>query len=98
MAAKAQLLGRGRGFFLPPLPPEYIQALCRRTQVDGLLVLEAFDSDMGLTRRTTGTRTVKDKDGKEHQVPTFRVDILMRVVTGFRTYGAAQGFVLDQAR
>ncbi len=95
--AQLQLLGRGHEFFLPPLPPDYIQALCRRTQVDGLVVLEAFDSDMGLTR-TTGTRTVKDKDGKEHQVPTFRVEMLMKVVTGFRTYGAAQGFVLDQAR
>ena len=31
-------------------------------------------------------------------MPTVRVEMVMKVVTGFRTYGAAQGFVLDQAR
>ena len=95
--AQLQLQGRGREFFLPPLEPRYIQSLCRRTQVDGLVVLEAFDSDMALTH-TTGVRTVKDKEGKEHQVPTVHVEMVMKIVTGFRTYGAAQGFVLDQAR
>lgn len=95
--AQLQLLGRSREFFLPPLAPRYVQDLCRRTQVDGLVVLEAFDSDMALSH-TNGTRTVKDKEGKEHQVPTVHVEMIMKVVTGFRTYGAAQGFVLDQAR
>jgi hypothetical protein len=95
--AQLQLLGRSREFFLPPLAPRYVQDLCRRTQVDGLVVLEAFDSDMALSR-TNGTRTVKDKEGKEYQVPTVHVEMVMKVVTGFRTYGAAQGFVLDQAR
>ena len=95
--AQLQLLGRSREFFLPPLAPRYVQDLCRRTQVDGLVVLEAFDSDMLLTH-TNGTRTVKDKEGKEYQVPTVHVEMVMKIVTGFRTYGAAQGFVLDQAR
>ena len=95
--AQLQLLGRSREFFLPPLEPRYVQALCRRTQVDGLVVLEAFDSDMALAH-TNGTRTVKDKEGKEYQVPTVRVEMVMKIVTGFRTYGTAQGFVLDQAR
>ena len=95
--AQLQLMGRGREFFLPPLEPHYIQGLCRRTQVDGLVVLEAFDSDIALSH-TNGVRTVKDKEGKEYQVPTVRVEMVMKVVTGFRTYGAAQGFVLDQAR
>ena len=95
--AQLQLLGRGREFFLPPLAPRYIQDLCRRTQVDGLVVLEAFDSDMTLSH-TNGTRTEKDKVGKEYQVPTVHVEMVMKVVTGFRTYGATQGFVPDQAR
>ena len=95
--AQLQLLGRSREFFLPPLAPRYVQDLCRRTQVDGLVVLEAFDSDMLLTR-TNGTRTVKDKEGKEYQVPTVHIEMVMKIVSGFRTYGAAQGFVLDQAR
>ena len=64
---------------------------------DGLVVLEAFDSDM-LMSHTNGFRTYKDKDGKEHQVPTVHVEMVMKIVSGFRTYGAAQGFVLDQAR
>jgi hypothetical protein len=95
--AQLQLLGRGREFFLPPLAPRHIQDLCRRTQVDCLVVLEAFDSDMAMSH-TNGTRTVKDKEGKEYQVPTVHVEMVMKVVTGFRTYGATQDFVLDQAR
>jgi hypothetical protein len=95
--AQLQLLGRSREFFLPPLAPHYVQDLCRRTQVDGLVVLEAFDSDMALTH-TNGFRTYKDKEGQEHKVPTVQVEMVMKIVSGFRTYGAAQGFVLDQAR
>jgi len=95
--AQLQLLGRSREFFLPPLEPRYIKNLCRQTNVDGLVVLEAFDSDMSLTH-TNSTRTVKDKEGKEHQVPTVHVEMIMRVVTGFRTYGGAEGFILDQAK
>ena len=95
--AQLQLEGRSREFFLPPLAPAYIQTLCRRTQVDGLVVLEAFDSDMALTH-SAGERTVKDKEGKEYKVPCVRVEMVMKIVTGFRTYGAARGFVLDQAR
>ncbi len=95
--AQLQLLGRSREFFLPPLEPRYVQGLCRRTQVDGLVVLEAFDSDM-LLSHANGFRTVKDKEGHEQKIPTVHVEMVMKVVTGFRTYGAAQGFVLDQAR
>ncbi|MFD2718296.1 DUF6340 family protein [Hymenobacter monticola] len=94
--AQLQLLGRSREFFLPPLAPRYVQDLCRRTQVDGLVVLEAFDSDMALSH-TNGFRTYKDKEGKEQKVPTVQVEMIMKIVSGFRTYGA-QGFVLDQAR
>ena len=95
--AQLQLQGRSREFFLAPLEPGYIKTLCRRTQVDGLVVLEAFDSDMALAH-TTGTRTVRDKEGKEFQVPVVRVEMVMKIVSGFRTYGAAQGFILDQAK
>ncbi|WP_156176242.1 DUF6340 family protein [Hymenobacter terrenus] len=95
--AQLQLMGRSREFFLPPLEPRYIKSLCRQTNVDGLVVLEAFDSDMGLTR-TNGERTYKDREGKEHKVPTVHVDMIMKVVTGFRTYSAAQGFIVDQAK
>jgi hypothetical protein len=95
--AQLQLQGKSREFFLEPLPARQVQDVCRRTQVDGLVVLEAFDSDMGLTR-TTGERTYKDKEGKEHKVPTVRVEMVMKIVTGFRTYSAAQGFIVDQAK
>ena len=95
--AQLQLLGKSREFFLPPLVPRYVQDVCRRTQVDGLVVLEAFDSDM-LLSHTNGFRTYKDKEGKEQRIPTVHVEMVMKIVTGFRTYGAAQGFVLDQAR
>lgn len=95
--AQLQLQGRTREFFLPPLPTRQVQDACRQTHVDGLVVLEAFDSDMALTR-TNGVRKVKDKEGKEHEVPTVRVEMLMKVVAGFRTYGAAQGFIVDQAK
>ena len=73
MQAQLQLLGRSREFVLPPLAPRYVQDLCRRTQVDGLVVPEAFDSDMLLTR-ANGTRTVKDGRGKKYQVPTVHIE------------------------
>ena len=95
--AQLQLQGRTQEFFLAPLPARQVQEVCRQTNVDGLVVLEAFDSDMGLTR-TSGERTDKDKDGKEHKVPTVRVEMRLKVVAGFRTYGAAQGFIIDQAQ
>ncbi|MBD2766531.1 hypothetical protein IC235_01335 [Hymenobacter sp. BT664] len=95
--AQLQLLGRSREFFLPPLEPRYIKNLCRQNNVDGLVVLEAFDSDMALSH-TNGSRTVKDKEGRERQIPTVYVEMIMKVVTGFRTYGGAEGFILDQAK
>ena len=95
--AQLQLQGRTREFFLAPLPARQVQDLCRQTSVDGLVVLEAFDSDMALSR-AAGERTYKDKEGTEHKVPTVRVEMLMKVVAGFRTYGAAQGFLVDQAQ
>jgi hypothetical protein len=74
-----------------------VQNLCRQTGVDGLVVLEAFDSDMAL-KRTDGMRTVKDKDNVERKVPFVHVDMVMKVVSGFRTYGAEKGFIIDQAK
>ena len=74
MQAQLPLLGRSREFILPPLAPHCVQDLCRRTQVDGLVVPETFDSDMLLTR-TNGTRTVKDEGGgKKYRVPTVHVE------------------------
>ena len=95
--AQLQLEGRTREFFLPPLPPRYVQNVCRQTQVDGIAVLEAFDSDVTLNR-TNGVRTVKDKDNVERKVPFVHVELVMKVVSGFRTYGAAKGFIVDQAK
>ncbi|OGX83862.1 DUF6340 family protein [Hymenobacter glacialis] len=94
--AQLQLQGRSREFFLEPLAPRYVQEVCRQTQVDGITVLEAFDSDMAL-KRTDGVR-VKDKDKGERKVPFVHMEMVMKVVSGFRTYGAAQGFILDQAK
>lgn len=68
--AQLQLRGRSREFVLLPLAPRYVQDLCRRTQVDGLVVPKAFDSDMLLTR-TNGTRTVKVEEGKKYRVTTI---------------------------
>lgn len=95
--AQLQLEGRSREFFLAPLSPRYVQNVCRQTQVDGITVLEAFDSDMAL-KRTDGVRAVKDKDNVERKVPFVHVEMVMKVVSGFRTYGAARGFILDQAK
>lgn len=94
--ASLKLLGRTREFFLPPMAPDYVREVCRRSQVDGLVVLEAFDSDMQLTQRVE-ERVIKEKDKPDRKVPVVVVHMSMRVVTGFRTYGP-QGLVVDQAR
>lgn len=94
--ANLQLLGRTREFFLPPMAPEYVRETCQRAQVDGLVVLEAFDSDMHLAQRQE-ERVIKEKDKPDRKVPVTVVVMDMRVVTGFRTYGP-EGQVVDQAR
>ncbi|WP_426490494.1 DUF6340 family protein [Hymenobacter sp. 102] len=94
--ANLQLQGRTREFFLPPLAPDYVQQLCRTSQVEGLVVLEAFDSDMVLEQKKE-ERTIKEKDKPDRKVQVTVVNMAMRVVTGFRTYGP-QGTVVDQAK
>ncbi|TGE25699.1 hypothetical protein E5K00_11060 [Hymenobacter aquaticus] len=94
--ANLQLVGRTREFFLPPMSPDYVRRVCRTSQVDGLVVLEAFDSDMQL-QRSQEERVIKEKDKPDRKVLVTVVHMDMRVVTGFRTYGP-EGLVVDQAR
>ncbi|WP_157541777.1 DUF6340 family protein [Hymenobacter aerophilus] len=94
--ANLQLLGKTREFFLPPLAPGYVRQVCAETQVDGLVVLEAFDSDMLVTQRQE-ERIIKEKDKPDRKVPVTVAVLEMRLVTGFRTYGP-EGTVVDQAK
>ncbi|NVO30813.1 DUF6340 family protein [Hymenobacter lapidiphilus] len=94
--ANLQLVGRTREFFLPPLAPGYVRQVCAETQVDGLVVLEAFDSDLQVTQRQE-ERIIKEKDKPDRKVAVTVAVMEMRLVTGFRTYGP-DGTVVDQAK
>ncbi|MBT9393337.1 hypothetical protein KLP40_09200 [Hymenobacter sp. NST-14] len=94
--ANLQLLGRTREFFLPPMAPDYVRRVCAESQVDGLVVLEAFDSDMQVTQHQE-ERVIKEKDKPDRKVAVTVAVLEMRLVTGFRTYGP-DGTVVDQAK
>ncbi|RIY04893.1 hypothetical protein D0T11_21270 [Hymenobacter rubripertinctus] len=94
--ANLQLLGKTREFFLPPMPPRYVQQVCIENQVDGLVVLEAFDSDMHVEQHQE-ERVIKEKDQPDRKVQVTVAVMEMRLVTGFRTYGP-DGTVVDQAK
>lgn len=95
--AQLQLQGRTREFFLAPMAPRYVKDVCRQSQVDGIVVLEAFDSDMAVSHKDE-VRVVKDKDNVERRVKVVKVEMLMKVVSGFRTYSAGTGLIVDQAK
>ena len=94
--ANLQLLGRTREFFLPPLNPQFVQETGRQIGADALVVLEAFDSDL-LLSKINFEKTVKE-NGVERKIPMIAVTMQMKVVTGFRMYDVGSGLIIDQAK
>ncbi|MCP4438675.1 MAG: hypothetical protein GY810_06995 [Aureispira sp.] len=93
-----ELKGTGLATFPEPLPIEVIQRICAsQDSVDGLVTIEAFDSDSKLSF-STSSKKKKDKDGREYTVVTHKVLANLQVTVGWRFYDAYNGNIIDQFR
>jgi len=87
---------RGTGTKQFPLPLEWseVEMLCKKYNVDAIVALETFDSDL----LRTGGSTVKNqtKDGKTISVVEFWSDLKIRVNAGWRIYDYKNKKIIDQ--
>lgn len=93
-----ELKGTGLASFPEPLPKDIIQLICaKEDSVDGLVTVEAFDSDSQL-RFSSSSKKKKDKNGNEYTVITHNVNASLRITVGWRFYNAHTGHIIDQFR
>jgi len=86
--------GTGTGMFPPPLQMADIDRLCKTYNVDAVIALEAFDSDINITAEPRQRkRTV---NGKEVIENFFLASENVRINVGWRIYNGAGGAVIDQ--
>jgi len=97
---KAQLMegedlrGTGTKEFPTPLSWAEVDALCKKYNVDAIVSLETFDSDI---RRTSRTRQVeRSVNGENVMVTEFLEDLNIRVNAGWRIYDNVNKKIIDQ--
>lgn len=75
----------------------HVEQLCRKYDVDGLLILEAFDSNFIVT---DGSREVekKEEEGRVRKVREYYAEGVATVTLGFRFYHPASRTVIDEHR
>jgi hypothetical protein len=75
----------------------HVEQLCRKYDVDGLLILEAFDSNFIVT---DGSREVEKKEegGRARKVREYYAEGVATVTLGFRFYHPASRTVIDEHR
>jgi len=72
------------------------ERICRRHNCDGIVTLEAFDSD-AIDTLDVGERT-ETVDGRERRVRTFEVQRELSVLTSWRLYDVRNRQILDDMR
>ena len=72
-------------------------AICARVGCQGIVALEAFDSDSHVDHEVE-TRTKKDDDGNEHKIKVHVVQRRTRVVVEWRIYDVVNSRVVDDDR
>lgn len=87
---------RGTGTKQFPLPLEWseVEMLCKKYNVDAIVALETFDSDMIL--RNGSEVKNQTKDGKTVSVVEFWSDLRIRVNAGWRIYDYKNKRIIDQ--
>ncbi len=97
---KAQLMegedlrGTGTKEFPIPLSWDEVDALCKKYNVDAIVCLQTFDSDL---RMTSGTRQVeRSVNGESRMVTEYLSDLKIRVNAGWRIYDNLNKRVIDQ--
>jgi len=86
--------GTGTGMFPPPLQLADIDRLCKTYNVDAVIALEAFDSDIKIT--TEPRQRKRTENGKEIIENYFLASENVRINVGWRIYNGAGGAVIDQ--
>lgn len=89
------LRGTGTKEFPLQLDANKIDELCKKYDVDALILLETFDSDIRITQ---GQRTVEKttKEGVKYNEIEFFADLGVRVNSGWRIYDNQKKSVIDQ--
>lgn len=95
--SNAELRGTGTANFAPPLSWDLVEKICTENGAEGLVVLEAFDSNSGLTMGTR-PRKVKSKEGVETTVLEHVANMRMTIQSGWRIYDFKNKQIVDEFR
>ena len=93
----ANLKGTGTRDFPEALNGNRVDELCKQYQVDALILLETFDSNVGLhDNRRNVVR--KDKNGKEYTAVQYNSDLTINASSGWRVYDFTTRQIADENR
>ncbi len=93
----ANVRGTGTREFPPILDGNVVDNLCKQYNVDALIILEAFDSNTGLTQGKHDEKK-KDKNGKEYTETVFNANLDINVNAGWRVYDFQNKNIIDESR
>ncbi len=97
---KAQLMegedlrGTGTKEFPVPLTWPEVDALCKKYNVDAIVSLETFDSDINM--RSSSRQVERSVNGENRMVTEFLSDLNIRVNAGWRIYDNLNKRIIDQ--
>ncbi|MCC7051250.1 MAG: hypothetical protein IT239_05665 [Bacteroidia bacterium] len=91
------LSGTGTAWEKKNLTQDEVDKLCKEYNVNGLLLLESFDSDNTM-RLTPGVNKIKNKDGTTTETPVFTADAKLRITSSWRIYDPEQQKIFDEIR
>jgi hypothetical protein len=89
-----QYRGTGTRLFPEVLNWQNVDAICKQYHVDGLLVLETFDSDFELKKHTS--ETTEKVNGREVKKTVHHADLRVNVNTGWRFYDNIHKQIIDK--
>lgn len=87
--------GTGMTLEKPQLTWDEVDKICNANGLNGLLVLESFDSDNNM-KLTPGTTRIKNKEGVMVDVPEFTANANMHVTSSWRIYDKEAHKIFDQ--
>lgn len=86
--------GTGTGSFPLPLDKDQVSSICRQYEVDALVVLETFDSDIALRQGSRMVeRTINDR---KVMVKEFFAETNIDVNSGWRIYDGTKLVIVDE--
>lgn len=86
--------GTGTRQFPPVMDWHDVEAICQEYHVDGLLILETFDSDIEIKKHTSEHK--EKVNGREITKKDYNADLRVDVNTGWRFYDNVHKQLIDQ--